>query len=296
MALDTLPPWLNVQPHDFLNAASSGLQTGLHIADMQNMASERAASREAEAQRQSDAHALAIWEMQNRMQMERERAAAEMEQQKATQDALAQYRSGELELGRGRLADSQKYHEGLVASKGEIESRKQAAQQAFAKAYQDNMAKGNVKPGEAYQAALLQSPDLLSATTLQGAFGAKERPDPQQAFGKLMAGRAYGALAAAEKAYRAAMPGSLDRDEAAKDIKRATEAYSQYAGMATNAPSAATGSAQEVTRLTKDGRQAIFDASTKKFLRFADEMSDEANNIPSTAGQLDTTDELDQEE
>jgi len=288
MALDTLPPWLNVQPHDFLNAASSGLQTGLHIADMQNMASERAASREAESQRQSDAHALAIWEMQNRMAMERERAAAEMEQQKANRDALTAYRSGELDVQRGRLADSQKYHEGMITSKGEIESRKQAAQQAFAKAYQDNTTKG-MKPGEAYQGALLQSPDLLSATTLQGGFGAKERPDPQQAFGKLMAGRAYGALSAAKKAYQASVPGSADRDEAAKDIENATKAFTQYAGMATNAPSAATGSAQEVTRLTKDGRQAIFDASSKKFLRFADE-------VPSTAGQLDATDELDQEE
>jgi hypothetical protein len=86
-----------------------------------------------------------------------------MERARAQQDALEKYRSGELELGRGRLADSQKYHEGALSSRNAVETEKRAQQELFAKTYQEAVAQNDPHP---YQTALIKANGLISATTV----------------------------------------------------------------------------------------------------------------------------------
>lgn len=74
MALGSLPPWLQINPSDYLRATQAGVQAGHAIADSTQRA----------------------WEQQQQMQMDQqklEEAAAEKRQQ---QGALSQYRAAQL--------------------------------------------------------------------------------------------------------------------------------------------------------------------------------------------------------
>lgn len=76
-----LPPWLNVNPSDFLRAMQAGTAAG------------EAAARTAQAQ----------WEAEQRLKLEEQRIEAARQQNKAQLDALTAYRTGELGLGQQRL-------------------------------------------------------------------------------------------------------------------------------------------------------------------------------------------------
>jgi len=81
MALGSIPPWLNIQPNDFLQATQSGAQAGLAIAEMRQRSVERAqAIAEARVRRQQEA-----WEFGERMRQAAVEAAA-----------LREYRQGQL--------------------------------------------------------------------------------------------------------------------------------------------------------------------------------------------------------
>ncbi len=116
MALDSIPPWISVQPTDFLHAVQAGGAAGLGIAEAQNRARE-AAARTAEAQR---AAAQQQWEFGEKM-----RIAAE---ENASKD----------ELTRAQMAQQHEYQTGMLGY------HNRSLDDAMARAGMQNEAKGNL--------------------------------------------------------------------------------------------------------------------------------------------------------
>jgi len=93
MALGSLPPWLQIQPSDYLRATQAGAQLGTQISEN----SQRA------------------WEAQQRMRMESEAQNAKLQQfaleqaaQRLAADRLEQYRQAEIENRKGELGLQEK--------------------------------------------------------------------------------------------------------------------------------------------------------------------------------------------
>lgn len=87
-----IPPWLNINPSDYLQAAQAGAALGMQIAQAQNRANEMAmaqAAEEAQAMRVAEARR---WEFEQNLRQRATELAAQREQAAA------------------RLAESQRYH------------------------------------------------------------------------------------------------------------------------------------------------------------------------------------------
>ena len=83
----TLPPWLQIQPQDFVQAMDRGAQAGLHLANINQQAMQRAEALAQEtnlaqqrmaqqAQRDAEEQALKQWETQMKMEQEAKRLEA----------------------------------------------------------------------------------------------------------------------------------------------------------------------------------------------------------------------------
>ncbi len=114
--LGEIPPWISVQPTDFLHAVQAGGQAGLGIAEAQNRAREAAARRDEIAR----SAAQQQWEFGERM-----RQAAE---EHASKD----------ELERAQLAQTGAYQTGMLGY------HKRSLDDAMQRAAMQNEAKGNL--------------------------------------------------------------------------------------------------------------------------------------------------------
>lgn len=105
-----LPPWLSIQPTDFQHALASGTAIGMQIAAERNR-QEEAAARQALAARELS---MREWEAGEQMRLKQQALEQEDARTRAQMAALDRYRLGELELGRGRLAEQEARNKALA--------------------------------------------------------------------------------------------------------------------------------------------------------------------------------------
>lgn len=132
MALAPLPPWLHVNPAQFLEAARSGTQAGLGIAGLRQRAAlaqqeaaqqaQAQAFREQEAARQDE---LRRWELGQQLAQKAAEQAAEGERAAAALEETKRYRLDQSDIEREKLAELSGYHdvmgEAALARAGGIE-------------------------------------------------------------------------------------------------------------------------------------------------------------------------------
>ncbi len=302
MALEGLPPWLQVSPRDFVLAAAQGAQLGHQIADStmrawEEQARMRMASQEAEARRQQAAY-------QHEVETAANRLAA---------DRLEQYRQSEIanrkaELGlRGQGLDIER--QGLTM-RGEREADLQGAREARIKdaeqAGRDRLAQvdfmNQMRQREADRrdkeferrqkederargtAHYITGPDNLPYVVMPGSTNAvpvniqKPAAPPSEpsalveAFKKNISDN-WNFL----KNPSASLSGAIPPTPTASPSDASPAIGQSFAPQETQAapppiaaPLLSKPSTNEVIRTTKDGRKAVFDADSKQFIRYAD--------------------------
>lgn len=237
-----IPPWLtrDYNPVEtYMRSFAAGAQIG------------EAQSRLAEEQRQANMHAMAQRES---LQANILRAQVELDTQKAYHDQQLALRQQELQQEKERaqmtaekaandLAERQAYHNILA------EARQREV------AVKENAAMGG-------EASVVEHPEVPGIKFLRNPSGAEsviERPGK----GITEESRDKFLLSAA----RALAPmGS----ESVTDPSYQMRTNIAHVLLNKYQRSPSPSSTNEVTRFTKDGRRAIFDADTKKFLRYAD--------------------------
>ena len=136
MALGGLPPWLNVQPSDFVHAAAAGATLGHAIADStmrawEEQARMRMAAQEAAANREQHAQQLAVDNAMARLAADRLEAyrQSEIANRKAElglQEKGLGLRGEGLDIQRQRAEDALTLGQGRLAESKERESDRQA--------------------------------------------------------------------------------------------------------------------------------------------------------------------------
>lgn len=252
MALGGLPPWLNIQPTDYLQATQSGTQAGLNIAEMRQRAIERAqAMAEARARRQQEA-----WEFGERMrQAAAEQAAmAQYRQDKLTQDreeglSMMDFRNRQLaEQGMRGGADDDRLERTLAET---VRHNKE-----MEKIREDGKAKGEYD--------IIEDPRVPGVKFLQqpsGQMTPVERPQKELTQEK----RDEMAM----RAFRLMQPSASEFADSPSYTSRTNFVGPLLERYTSPAPPSG-GTRNEVIRKTRDGRQAVFDADTKAFIRYAD--------------------------
>jgi len=137
-----LPPWLNVQPTDFLRATEAGTQAGIAQAGQANQAAEASARLGMEAQ-------IA------RMQADVRKAVLQQQAQRQQQqiDINRAYKEAEVGLAQDRLERAQ----ALDQAKAAEQAKKFAAQQKFSQLLQSGMSP---------EKALFQVPELSTPSAV----------------------------------------------------------------------------------------------------------------------------------
>jgi len=275
-ALGSLPDWLRINPGDYLRATQAGAQLGTQIAEN----SQRA------------------WEAQQRMRMESEAQNAKLQQfaleqaaHRLAADRLEQYRQAEIANRQQELGIQQQglglRGEGLDIQRQRAEDALNLGQGRLSEAKQreeDRQAQRDFRN----EIARRMQEDRDRALDLREKMSNKERPVTTK-------------LAADE--FGPELSGPVDSPEIVKRIKQRsdkleaennapsifTRAYNYVTGNTpVAAPTSANGSipmnpayphandvaapppsTNEVIRVTKDGRHAVYDANTKQFLRYA---------------------------
>src|SRR5678816_3049513 len=174
MALGEIPPWLNVQPSDYLRAVQAGGAAGLGIAEAQNRAREAAnrlaAAQQEQAARMQDAQRAAAqreWEFGERM-----RQAAE---ENASGNALKQQ----------QLEQQGRYQEGMLGyhqrQQGELSAHNQAMESISA-----DKAERLLEAGQAQIVEHAEAPGLKFLRNPSGSESVIERPNKDLSEGQLL--------------------------------------------------------------------------------------------------------------
>ncbi len=157
MALGSLPPWLNVSPHDFVQAASSGATLGHAIADS----------------------TMRAWEEQARMRMAAQESAARREseaQQRQVDNAMARLSADRLEQYRQSEIANRKAELGLEEKRlGSLDTQQQRADE-YARhnlAVEEQKSRSEEAKAKARPTAgIVNLPDAPGYTFLQNPSGA----------------------------------------------------------------------------------------------------------------------------
>jgi hypothetical protein len=283
MALMPVPSWLSVNPTDYLSAVKSGTEAGINIAQAQNRADEVA-----------NAAAARQWEFEQSLRQKALDTMAERERAAANLAATEKYREAQSFLGQQRLGETSRYHDLMAANAAkanELKAKQLEGEVAGEKLHYGPNGEvllskrdpttgewvvnqlrpgqklaGLVSPSTAVQ--LLNSPyaslidkqygpgmtQKLRDIVNQGAASALGSPVAPPAVTPPLTPKTLPASAAAAGAPSAMAP--------AAPVPRV------YIGPTAGEPGPVR--ANEEARRTKDGRTAIFDTRTKKFVRWAD--------------------------
>ena len=150
--MPSLPPWLNVRPADFAQAAEAGNRASMEAMQIQNQAQQADAK-----MRQENA----LMQMQMKMRQDiLKQQMARQQQQMANQTA---YHQAEVGLGQGRLDESMKAEQDRMDQERAVQQAKaQDAAQKFAASQKFlNLRKSGVPADQ----ALLQVPELMTPGT-----------------------------------------------------------------------------------------------------------------------------------
>ncbi len=283
MALDSVPPWLDVTPAQFGQAAAEGARLNLSRQELAQRGQEENARLQmsaaaSAAQLGMEQKRLAATEKQMAMQHQlREDMLASNFQRAQTQSAVARaYHEAMIGLGKQRLADT-------AAKTAQV--HKDAAQ-ALSDTQNFSMfiaGGGSIAEGMAkYPRANPRTVSLLTRPNAGQTENIERRTDvpaapatpgsPAQPASKgYLGGMLFGlgahpaipAVPAQPAAYKTTLSETMK-------VPPGTDPASVFkSATATNAPPTAT-APKEIVRMTKDGKKAVFDADTKKFLRYAD--------------------------
>lgn len=278
----TLPPWLNIQPSDYLQAAHSGAQLGMQIAAAQNRAQEAAAERDMQLRHQAQRQ----WEFQENLRQRASELAASREEAAARLEEANRYHLASIaEAQAGHAAQAEQYA-------AQRENYKRMAEAAAVKAKSPlhvgtslvdpetfktlytapSTAKTPLTIGESELAHATAKQRIeneldplrkeiagMSPTTHTGMLWWKgpEKPNPE-----------YSAATNKLAKLEASIGGIGGRTPAAVEPTRTLDTFgTPYPP----APSEGTTKPRnEVVRMTKDGKRAVFDSDTKEFLRYAE--------------------------
>jgi hypothetical protein len=142
MALGEIPPWLNVQPSDFVRAGSAGAEAGLGAAKVALEAKAQSDQAALQAARLSQAERIANMEMQARREIAEQNRLRE-DQQLAIQSA---YHTAQIGVAKDRIAEQQ----ALAEAKGRAAANQMARNAGFAeyiKAHPEDMIGGYAQFG-----------------------------------------------------------------------------------------------------------------------------------------------------
>lgn len=106
-----LPPWLNVDPKDFVSAAERGASIGTQISSIATQAQEQDRNRQAAAETAAANRSLQQWEAQQRAQQAAAALASQDKHTMAQLDATSAYQMGNLGVRQGMLDEAQKRDE-----------------------------------------------------------------------------------------------------------------------------------------------------------------------------------------
>lgn len=181
MPINMIPPWLNIQPTDFLQATQQGTAAGINVAELRQRAAQQAAAiREAQARRAQEA-----WEAGERMRFAAQQAAENRVQRQEEAAALAEYRRGQLAMntqryGEDDLIDRERIAETMRHNKAMESISEQKAREA-------------VERGDATIVQHPEAPGMLFLRNPSGAESVIERGDrePTQIQKDSMALRAW---------------------------------------------------------------------------------------------------------
>lgn len=248
-----LPPWLT-RDYDPVGTFMRAYQTGAQISEAQ--------TRLAEQQRQANMEAQA---RQEQLQATMLRAMTETAVQK-------EYQQQQIALRQQDLAQEKMRADALAKQAADSLAERIAHDQAMEQLRQAEV----MRPSMPEEVEVGGIPLLYSPKT--GRFERKEKDvvtpqeKGQEYLNKLELTRTDKALAAA-RAKETDPNLSAAEKPTPEQIRELENLYAQRAGALTNAPAlpfTPPKSTNEVIRVTKDGRRAVFDADTKKFLRYAD--------------------------
>ena len=284
-----LPPWLSVTPRDFVLAQQAGAQLGHAIADSTQRAWEARARMQMESeQHQQRAQQQAIENAMNQMaaqrleQYRRDEVAARSRALDLEQAGLGMRGEG-LDIQRERVADMAKFNEMKADAtqrrmddlkeqrdfmneyrKDESARKKEEAERAM-DLREKNLARlSELKPGSITLDAsgklksVTGAPDSDAVKYVQGI---KQKEDYDKAVAAAtpsMGGNVMRSIFGWPK-----LPPMPSTNAPAKFAPDFVPQQTQAAPPPTPAP--------EIRRRTKDGRVAVFDSDTKKFLRYEDQ-------------------------
>ena len=239
MALAQLAPWLNYTPQTFLGAMEAGTRSGLQ-ARGQDISQSEAADRLryaydslASSERQQNATAAA--------HMAQSQAA--MELRKSQMEGLQDYREAMIGQRQQGLDSTFQRIQDLESYRQQREADRQTTEERLAKS------------AEAAQALREQGMALRESEQAWKIAAEARKAAAQPDWTKLL----EEPPAKPGWSLRSHLPAWLGGIEAPSSPGAGTD----LSGDGTTAA--------EVTRITKDGRKAVFDAETKKFIRYADE-------------------------
>jgi hypothetical protein len=238
-----LPPWLDINPSQFLAAMEAGTRAG------------QAASLAAQRR----------WEQEQQLLLEQKRLEAQQAHQKALLDATTAYRLNQLGLGKERIAAAQ-------AS----EEERQRHNQAIEDLYSQRESRISDKP-DAEVVSLPEVPGVKFIKQPSGTLLPIERPAKPMTEGERLS-----------SAIR--LQNMMGRKAGELYSSPAYQSRTNFAAQALrNLSAPIPQTPQEVIRMDKKGRQVVYDAATKKALRYADEPADMGGN--DTSGPEESDDE-----
>jgi len=267
----SIPPWLNVGPTDYLRAVQAGGAAGLGIAEAQNRARE-AANRLAAAQQESVA----------RMQ-EAQRAAAQREWEFGERMRQAAEENASTDAFRNQqLAQQGRYQEGMLSNKDRAlsDAMERAAMQSDAKANMLDLRErhyGDLQELRNRELALREEAARNKMNPTDYETVTEETPAvPGEPGTPAIPGVQRSLLGIdwlmPDKAAIPAYPGTPTIPKMTHTRRVPINQPQEGSLMDTiSRPSLDEEiSPKEVIRKTRDGREAVFDANTKEFLRYAD--------------------------
>lgn len=243
-----LPPWLQITPSDYLHALQSGTQIG-------NQLAERAMAEEQQKQK--------AWEFAQNLQLEYQKMQEQEKLRQQQQQGLQLWRQVQDANRKAQLAQQAANEKALTEYRGSLlgeSARRQREVERHNQAMEE--ARDTGKPSEhVIDGRVIRTyPDGSS----EQVYPVPQPKDNTQNWVTKLRGLFSGVNAGPMKSVMDATPG--------------------FGGAIPSTPTASVvpPTTTEVTRTTKDGRKAIFDANTKKFLRYADDTN---------MGRDDSTDE-----
>jgi hypothetical protein len=238
---------------------------------------------------------------QQAMQQRQERQQRQDEQDAQQLEVTKSYREQQMQLGQQKLAQAKDYNDQRIKQAAQKFTTQQQAQQEIG-AIDAAVANGDIDEEEGRKqkiSAIVRN----SAGTASAVGPMLQTLRPPATFGKSAAGQEYVTEPTGEARWGAAPPrtatynpdtslerstlsqiaavrkglldNSIPEEKGAPALKSLQQTYEAIQKRRAGPTATGTaGPASEVTRRTKDGRMAVFDAATKKFLRYAEAAPD----------------------